>query len=185
MSPAPAPAPQSTVEQLLHDQRDLRAELHALRRRRWARRAVLTVFALIVVAALFGVFGQRARTVQAASGDTTLSVRYPAVGRDGPPASVEITVRRPGGFSEPVEVTFDARYLDVLDPGVLTPQPESERSAGDDVVWSFTPPTGDELVVRFDGELSSHAPARSHGHVAVRATDGSVVAVGFSTWVWP
>ena len=69
-----------------------------------------------------------------------MAVHYPAVVRDGPVTSVEISIRRASGFEGPVEVAIDANYLSAFEQPDVSPRPETERSAGDLVVWTFSSP---------------------------------------------
>lgn len=180
-----AVARDSTVRELLEEQDDFEQELRRLNARRWGRRAVLAVLAAIVGLGIVGVFGERSRDTEASSGGLKLGVTFPSVVRAGPPASLEIRVERADGFQGPVDIAFDSRYMDALDQVVLSPQPEDERTAGDDVVWTFSQPAGDSLVVRIDAQVSSQARFRHRGHVAVVEHGSKVVEADFTTWVWP
>jgi len=180
MSPAT-----STFEELLEQQEDVDAQLRHQRRLRIIRRLALAVLALIVLAALVGVFGDRSRTVRASGHGYTIEVRYPSVVRDGPPASVTITVRHPSGSDGPVELVVDSAYLSAFEQPEVSPQPDSEQSAGEDVVWSFSPPDGTTLVVQLEGQLSSKAKFAHHGRVSVRDQGQTAAEVAFTTWVWP
>jgi hypothetical protein len=180
-----APPSDSTIEELLGEQRDVEAQLRHLRRRRLGRRVVLVLLALIVVAAVAGLFGERTRQVGATEGGYALAVRYPFIVRDGPPTSLEIVIRRASGFEGSVEVAIGADYLQAFEQPDVSPRPESERSVGDLVVWSFSPPEGDQLTVQLEAQMSSHARFGQHGNVGVRDHGETVVDVDFTTWVWP
>jgi hypothetical protein len=180
-----ASTPESTVEELLDEQVDFDQHLRQLSVRRWVRRAVLAVLGLIVALGVAGVFGERTSTVHATAGVGTLDVSYPSLVRDGPPASFEITVERPGGFNSSVDLAFDASYLSALDQVSVSPQPESERTSGDDVVWTFSQPAGDRLVVRIEAQVSSQARFRHRGEVRLLDGGKTVADVRFTTWVWP
>jgi hypothetical protein len=180
-----SPASDSTFGELLEEQRDVEAELRRLHRRRWARRLVLALLALIVVAAVVGVFGERSRTVEASGGGDTLRVRYPWIVRDGPPTSLDISIRRASGFAGPVEVAINAAYLSALEQPDVSPRPDTERSVGDEVVWTFARPEGYQLTVQIAAHISSQARFGRDGHLAVRAQGRTLVRVEFTTWVWP
>jgi hypothetical protein len=175
----------STVDELLDQQKDLDSQLRHQRRLRIIRRLALAVLALIVLGAVVGFFGERSRTVTATGRGYTIEVRYPSVVRDGPPASVTITVRHPSGFDGPVELVVDSAYLSAFEQPEVSPQPDSEQSAADDVVWSFSPPDGTTLVVQLEGQLSSKAVFAHHGRVAVQDQGQTAAEVAFTTWVWP
>jgi hypothetical protein len=175
----------STVDELLDEQADVDRQLRHQRRLRVIRRITLGVLALIVLAAVVGLFGRRSRTVRATGHGYTIEVRYPSIVRDGPPASVTITVRHPSGFDGPVELEVDSAYLSAFEQPEVSPQPDSEQSAADDVVWSFSPPDGTTLVVQLEGQLSSKAQFAHHGRVSVRDQGQTAAEVAFTTWVWP
>jgi hypothetical protein len=145
----------------------------------------LAVLGLIVALGIMGVLGERTGTVQTTAGGVRLEVSYPSLARDGPPASLEITVTRPDGFNGPVDLAFDTHYLSALDQITVSPQPESERTAGDDVVWTFSQPTGERLIVRIDARFSYRARFRHPGQVGVLDGDNTIADVRFTTWVWP
>jgi hypothetical protein len=175
----------STRESTVEEQADFDQHLRRLRLRRWVRRAVLAVLGLVVVLGIVGLLGERTGRVHAAAAGVSLTVSYPSIVRDGPPTSLEITVVRAGGFSGAVDLAFDGRYLSALDQVSVSPQPDSERAAGDDVVWTFSQPAGDRLVVDIDAQVSSQARFRHPGQVRLVDGGDTVVAVRFTTRVWP
>ncbi len=180
-----ASASESTVEEVFHEQVDFDRYLRRLNLRRWVRRAVLAVLGLIAALGIVGVLGERTSTIHTTVAGVTLDVSYPSLVRDGPPASFEITVKRPGGFNGPVDLAFDASYLSALEQVSVSPQPESERTSGDDVVWTFSQPAGDRLVVRIAAQISSQARFRHRGEVSLLEGGDTIVGVRFTTWVWP
>jgi hypothetical protein len=175
----------STVDELLDDQGDLPRELHRLRVARWFRRATLAVFGAIVLAGVVGLLGEQRGEATASATGYRVRVGYPSIVRNGPPTNLDIEVRRDAGFDAPVEVSFDASYLAALEQVEISPAPDSEKSAGDDVVWTFSPPNGDELTVRITAEFASGVHFARSGHAGVRENGQTVVEADFTSWVWP
>ena len=100
-----------------------------LRHRRWRygiTTLVLTVLmALGVVDALgwWDTYGVDDATVRASGGGYDLAVRYGTVSRPALATPFEITVTRPGGFSEPITLVVDRSYLQMWDENGLVPAP--------------------------------------------------------------
>jgi hypothetical protein len=176
----------STVDEVAAAAADERASEHRQRRSRAWRRVGLGLMGAVVLAAAFGLFGVKYRTVQASDGETALSVRYAAVGRPGLGVSWQIEVDRPGGFTDDVELLVDARYFDHLDENGIDPEPAETRSRGDFVVWTFDQPDGARLVVDLDARIAPTWQLRAHGSVAVLGPDSQPqVDVEFDTWSLP
>jgi hypothetical protein len=175
----------STVDELLEEQQDLPRELGRLRGARWVRRATLLLFAVIVAVAAVGLLGEQRGEVTADAAGYRVRVGYPSIVRNGPPTHLDIEVRRDVGFDAPVEVSFDASYLAALEQVEISPAPDSEASAGDDVVWTFSPPAGEELTVRVTAEVASGVHFSRSGHAGVRERGRTVAQADFTSWVWP
>ena len=162
-----------------------------LRRRRWGygiTTLVLTVLmALGVVDALgwWDTYGVDDATVRASGGGYDLAVRYGTVSRPALATPFEITVVRPGGFSEPITLVVDRAYLAMWDENGLLPAPSSETTRGDGVEWEFDPPDGDTLVVWYDARIEPAVQRGRDGSVAVLDDGQAVVSVEFFTRVLP
>jgi hypothetical protein len=156
-----------------------------LRRARTGRRAILTILGAFVLLGAATVFGARTNTVSGSGGGFDLTVEYPAVTRPGLAIRWITTVRRPGGFDEPVDIGVTSRYLDLFDFNNLDPLPSATKTSGAMTVWTFDPPTGDTLVVAFDGRVE---PAQQWGKpatVSVLSEGVPVVSVHYDTKVMP
>jgi hypothetical protein len=162
-----------------------------LRRRRWrygTTTLLLTaVMALGVVDALdwWDAYGVDDATVRASGGGFDLAVRYGTVSRPALATPFEITVRRAAGFSEPITLAVDQKYLAMWDANALMPAPAAETTRGDKVEWEFDPPDGDTLTVWFDARIEPAAQSGRDGSVAVLDDGQPVVSVAFSTRVLP
>ena len=164
-----------------------------LRRKRRALYAVTsTMLTLLVgVAVLDGlgivdVYGVNTDRVAATSGGFDLEVRYSTTSRPGLATPFEITVRRAGGFEEPIVLAVDSAYMSIWDENGLDPEPAASTSTATSLIWEFDPPPGETLMISFDARIEPAAQRGKPGRVAVLGGDGSeVVAVEFSTSVLP
>jgi hypothetical protein len=138
-----------------------------------------------ISAGLLGVFGSRTETVSAEAAGYELTVVYPRVTRPGLPVRWQYTLMREGGFDGPIRIATTFDYLHLLDTTNIEPDPASQSSTRDDIVWEFDPPPGDTLRVSFDAQ----AEVGLHESRPVSATvfiDGrAVVRAWFSTLVIP
>ena len=148
------------------------------------RIGALVVLAVFVLAGLFNVFGVRGTTATASDGPLTVDVEHPAVARGGLSAPLTITVQRSGGFQGPIEVRVSADYLARFDENGLDPAPDSARSDGEWVMWTWDDVPGDTHEVDFDGRLGPSEHWRFEGAVQVR-TLSEMVHVDLRTWVAP
>lgn len=154
----------------------------------WLRRAFIALLALIAVGGALGLFGVRTRSVtaQSADGSTTLTVRYAHVARAGLSVPFQLTVRRPGGFTDPITLTVSSDYLDFFDRNAVEPPPESATATGDMSIWSFDAPPGDTFVASIDMQVQGGRHWGKSGTVTVLDSNGSpVVAAHFTTWLVP
>jgi hypothetical protein len=126
------------------------------RKRRGLYIAFNTVVTLIVAAAFVealsgpSVYGVDTTTTRATQAGTTLEVRYPTVTRGQLAVPLEVTVSRPGGFSEPIVLSVTSDYLAVFISQGPDPSPSSETGTGDDLFLTFEPPPGDTFAVQWN-----------------------------------
>jgi hypothetical protein len=154
----------------------------------WARRAFLTLLALLVIAALFGFLGVRARTVtaQAAGGGVTLSVHYAQIARAGLDVPFELTVHRRHGFDDDVVVAVSSSYLELFDRNAIDPEPASATATRDELILRFDPPRANTLVVSIDMQVQSGRHFGRSGSAAVLDARGhELVRTTFKTWLAP
>lgn len=165
-----------------------------LRRRRAGYAVVSVVLAAIVGAAVLdavasiGIYGPHTETVATTGVDgVELEVRYGTVTRPALATPFDITITRPGGFGgQQVTVAVRSEYLAMWDENGLDPGPAEETADATTTYWTFEPPEGDTLRIRFDARIEPAAQNGERGSVAVLDDDGSVVAaVEFETRVLP
>jgi hypothetical protein len=150
--------------------------------RRW-RRLFLVALCAVLLAGLLNLLGVRSERVERTEGGTTVTVTYPRVARPGLAVVFEIEVHRDGGFSQPIQVGVDRRYLATFDENGLNPDPAEATTAGALVVWEFSPPIGDTLIVSFDARIEPDMRWRRSGQVAIFEEDEPLVTVPFTTFL--
>lgn len=168
---------------------DTTPEWHGIgpvRRGRAARRALLTVFAVVLALGAAGVLGVREATATASGGGYDLTVTYPRVTRAGHAVPLSITVRKSGGFgAEPVTLRMSSGYFALFDENGVQPSPSKETATATDLVWEFDPPPGDTLRIYFDTRTGPNRQRGTSGEVAVLDGVTPVLSVRFDTVVLP
>jgi len=141
----------------------------------WARRAMLTALAVVVVLALTGLLGVHTSTAVAERAGYAMSLRYPAVARAGLDVQWQVTVTHPGGFGKDVTLAVTGDYFDIFETQGFHPEPSDETRDGHTLYLTFTAPPGDTLVVYYDAYIQ---PASQQGKSArVAVLDHGVPAV--------
>jgi hypothetical protein len=118
----------------------LARHLH-LDERRWPlyfRRAVITLVALIVLAALVGVFGQRTAVGHARGAQGTLTVASPERVRGGLMFTTRFTIDARRRLAHP-KLVLDSGWLAGMQINSIVPQPTDETSVGGRAVFTFAP----------------------------------------------
>ena len=157
-------------------------------RRRGA--VVYGVFGVAVVVflglAFTGLYGVRTDTVRASGGGYELAVHHGRTSRPALATPFDVSVRRPGGFEEPVTVAVTATYFRLWDENGLFPEPADEVYEDGWLVWEFDPPEGEVLRITYDARIEPAAQSGRRGRVEVRDASGAaVVGVSFETEVLP
>jgi hypothetical protein len=123
----------------------LKRHLH-LEQRVWPlsfRRTVIALLALITLAALLDVFGQKAATTTAGSARGTLTVSSPDRVRGGLMFTTRFTIEARQAIDHPVLV-LDGGWFDGMQVNSIVPQPKEETSAGGRTILTFERlPAGD------------------------------------------
>lgn len=107
--------------------------------------------ALIVVLALAGLFGPGPVSWSTASApDGTLEVSYSRFLRRG--ASGDLTLQIPAAATAAgeVEVVFSSEYLDSLEVEAISPEPDSQTTTADGVVFTFAVDERSPLAVSLE-----------------------------------
>ena len=127
--------------------RDRHVELRGRATEPWWRRAVIAVFAVIVVAALAGVCGQQDETARAQSAAATLTVRAPEHIRGGLffQGRLDIVARERIGTPR---LVLGPGWTEELQLNTLEPAPASETSSAGQLELEYDPlQAGDHLTV--------------------------------------
>jgi hypothetical protein len=142
---------------------------------RWQRVGWI-VMALILAAALAGAFG-RGPISKTRAGNRELAVAYERIIRHGDSEQIEFVA---GAASDTVvELAILRRYLAKFEVQAISPEPESQRDAGDFIIYEFVARPADSLVIKLDLHPTGYGVARA----MVQATGRS--AVRFSQFILP
>ena len=114
-------------------------------------------------------------------------VHHPTVTRGQLATPLEITVTRPGGFSEPIVLSITADYLSLFLNQGPDPDPSAETATADDLILTFDPPPGDTFVVGWNLQAKAVGSfTTANAHIALLDSIGqSLVSVDFDTKVRP
>ncbi len=136
----------------------------SIRRIRWARflrRVFFVLICGILAAGAFDVFGIHSGEATGSGGGYELTVTYDERTRPGLATSLEIEIRREGGFQGSVSVSMTSAYFDNLDFNGVDPEPLGGTSTADEVVMYFEPPkTGDTMTIGFDARIQPNIQLR-------------------------
>jgi hypothetical protein len=136
----------------------------------WARRVMLGVLALAVLADMVGLLGVHTSTATASRGGYTMTLRYPGVARAGLDVEWQVTVRHRGGFGKALTLGVTGDYFDIFETQGFHPQPSAETRDGQTLYLTFDAPPGDTFVVYYDAYIQ---PASQQGKSArVTVIDG-------------
>lgn len=118
---------------------DQEQENAAIRGREWRVQQVgWVVLALIVVAALAGLFGTGPLSWSSASAaDGSFSVDYPRFARNGGPVALRLRADPSAAVDGQVRVSLSQELLESLEVSQIVPEPESQTSTDDGVVLTF------------------------------------------------
>jgi hypothetical protein len=151
----------------------------------WARRAMLGLMALTVLAALLTLLGVHASEATAEANGYRLDVVYPRIARAGLDVPWQVTVTHAGGFGGQVTLAVSGAYLNLFESQGFRPQPSDETREGDTYYMTFTAPPGDTFRLYFDTYVQPASQAGRSGWVAVMDGGRQTVRTTFSTWLWP
>ncbi|MEE2059299.1 hypothetical protein [Rhodococcus artemisiae] len=151
----------------------------------WIRRGAVVLLAVIVLVGLTGRLGVYSATTHASGGEYELHLEYPRIARPGLDVPWNLTVRKPGGFTEPVVIAVDSDYFDMFESQGWTPEPSAETSDAARTYMTLDPPPGDTLTLSFDAYIQPSSQTGASGSVSVYENGIDVVTVDFMTWVAP
>jgi hypothetical protein len=138
-----------------------RPESRALTRGLWARRAVMSLFALVVLAALAGLFGQQSSATSSSSARASVRLEAPEVVRGGLFFQARIDVRVGGEAIEHPRLVLGQGWVDGLQVNSIEPAAQSESSRDGRLVLSYDSlDAGDRLTVFAQFQANSTQPRR-------------------------
>ncbi|HWP35669.1 MAG TPA: hypothetical protein VNM66_08735 [Thermodesulfobacteriota bacterium] len=151
----------------------------AVTRRLWTlQRIGWGAMALVVAAALLGLFGSGPLSRAAAGDERSLRVTYERFARRE--AATELTLRVAAGAPERVRVWFDRSYLDRFAVEAIAPRPESEDQGPERVVYVFRVGAAEAPVAVTFG-LRPRRAGLAHARVGVVAGP----SLAFRQFVYP
>ena len=157
----------------------------------WGRRVFLAGLVAVVAAGLLGLLGVRTATTSSATGtgqaegDWSVTFTHASVARAGLDVPWQVTVRRVGGFDEPVTLAVTGDYLDIYETQGLTPEPSAATRNGQLLYLEFDPPPGDTLVVDYDAYIQPASQVGAGGTVGVYDGTRVLAPVAFDTRLLP
>jgi hypothetical protein len=151
----------------------------------WARRVVLSVLALVVVADLLGLLGVHTSTATASRGGYYMSLRYPGVARAGLDIEWQVTVNHPGGFGKELTLGVTGDYFDIFETQGFHPEPSAETRDGHTLYLTFDAPPGDTFVVYYDAYIQPASQQGKSARVAVIDHGRPAVWIDYRTRLVP
>ncbi len=151
----------------------------------WIRRFVLTLFALVVLVALGGAFGQKTVTRSAAGPPALLTLDAPSALRGGLMWRARISVRARETIEFP-RLVLGPGYADGMQINTIEPAPASESSRGPRLVLSYDElRPGDELVVYLQFQVDPTTTGRQDATVALDDEREPLARVDHTITVFP
>lgn len=150
-----------------------------------ARRVVLGLLVVFLIAGLFSLFGQRSATVTASGGGATLTVRSPDALRGGLVYQTKITAQGAAAIDAP-KLVLSPGFLDGLTINTLEPSPAEEKTVDGHLVLTFPPvEAGDLLTVWIDGQVNPTTVGRRVHEVTLRDGENPLVSARLDVEVYP
>jgi len=165
--------------------RDRHVELRGRAAEPWWRRAVIALLALVVLAALAGVFGQPEQTARAQSQAATLSVRAPEQIRGGLFFQGRLDIVARERIAKP-RVVLGPAWTEELQLNTLEPAPASETSSAGRLELEYDPvQAGDHLTVWMQFEANPLGMGSRDRSVTLLDGDLALVHVPGKLTSWP
>ncbi|KAF0963598.1 hypothetical protein [Rhodococcus sp. T7] len=143
------------------------------------------MLAVIVVLGEVGLLGVRSATARASGGGYELTPTYLQIARAGLDVPWNLTVRKVGGFAEPVVIVVESDYFDIVENQGWTPEPSAETSDASRTYMTLDPRPGDTLTLGFDAYIQPSARIGAPGSVSILEKGHDVVTLEFPTWLVP
>ena len=151
----------------------------------WIRRAVLAALSVLILLALFNVFGQVTETSTATGPAATLTLNAPATLRGGLLFQARIDVVATRDLAQP-RIVFGPDALDGLQVNTIEPSPVSESSRdGRPVLTYDTVKAGEHLRVWMEFQVDPTSVGTQDFSVELDDEHTAVAVVHRTLRVWP
>jgi hypothetical protein len=146
-------------------------------KREWGiQRVGWVMWALVVAAALIGLFGTGPlSSAQTTTADNALTVHYDRFLQCKNPTTLELLVRTAGGNSGPVRINVSQPLLDALRIVRIEPEPERRELAEDGIIYSFAR-TGETAINKIRFHVEYERFGRQRGSIALEGHEPVTLA---------
>ncbi|HEY7104486.1 MAG TPA: hypothetical protein VH573_22840 [Mycobacteriales bacterium] len=152
---------------------------------RWGRQVSLALLLVVVVAGAIGIFGVHSSTVSARTNGYLLSVTYARTARAGLDVPFTVRAQHTGGFPSSITLAVSTDYFRVFETQGFYPDADSATNDGRFVYLTFTPPSGDDVVLDFDAYIQPGAQRGKSATVELIVRGSTVATVRLHTWLVP
>ena len=151
----------------------------------WVRRALLTLLALILLAALLNAFGQRPATSHAAAARAKLSVYAPLRARSGVLYAARFRIDARAEIKKATLILAPG-WAEQYTVNGLAPQPETEGSNNGRLVFGFGHiPAGEHLTFWVSLQVNPTNVGRRSQTVVLADGDTPLATVHRTITIWP
>lgn len=174
----PPQPPDSLLEDVVHDSEKSW--------RRWVRTAVLTLFILVILAGVTGLF-DLGGSKHAELGDAKVEVSYPVTTRAGMDLRVIVDIRSDEELPDTIRLETDRDYIEMFEDLLFVPEAAEQLSLDNNILRTeYDVPEGVKYV-RFliEGRASDQWEPRTVGTLRVFGSDGTETEVLLTTWRMP
>lgn len=174
------------MDTLPHDlRRDRHVDLSTRSGEPWARRAILTLLAAAIIAALLGAVGQTPETLHAQASAATLTVKAPARVRGGLFFEGRFDIVAHEHVSRP-RLVLGNGWAEELQIDTIEPSPKSETSSDGKLDLEFDPMrSGDHLTLWMQFEVNPTGVGRRDRSVTLLDGDDFVTRIPGTLTVLP
>jgi hypothetical protein len=156
---------------------DRHVDLTARRGEPWARRALISLLAAVVVAALFDVAGQGAATRHAEAAAATLTVKAPTRVRGGLFFQGRFDIVAREHLSRPTIVLGNG-WTEEMQLNTIEPSPKSETSSDGELELEFDPMrSGEHLTLWLQFEVNPNGVGRRDRGVTLRDGERTIAHI--------
>jgi hypothetical protein len=153
--------------------------------KRWPQRIGTVLLFLVVVAGATGLFGVHSRTVRTTGAGWGLSVTYPQAARAGLDVPWRVRVHHAGGFPPKIVIAVTTDYFRMFETQGFFPDADSVTNNGRFVLFTFTTPPGDELLIDYDAYIQPAAQLGKSATVELIVGGEVKARTSLHTWLVP